>query len=313
MEQPGMAAMRHHFAPLRAFMDNPAVTEIVIQKPGEFGVEADGAWTWHVCDNLTFDRLDGMAMLAAGLTGQTLSSRTPRCSTLLPGGLRVQVARPPQVPEGTVSFTIRKRATNFVPTLEWLNDHDYFSELPQNRDWVAWWHKAVEDRKTIIISGNTGSGKTTTGEALLRAVPRDERLVVIERTPEWTTLPHRNLVMIYYGASGDGADAERAATSAVEDALRQRPDRIMIGEVRSGGEAWAYLRAEAAGHPGGIMTVHSLSAATTIDSLSLIMRQSGDAANLHDDVIRAQLKLFIGVIAHCKRNPYRMTDVIEIK
>lgn len=311
LSAPGFAAIRHHLAPFAPFMENPAVTEIVVNKPGEFGVEAGGKWSWHNAPSLTFEVLDGIGMLASTMTGQTLSLHKPRCSTILPGGLRLQIARPPRVPAGTVSLTIRKRASDFTPTIEWLGERGYFDALPKDRDWVAWWNNAVRQKKTIALAGNTGSGKTTFLEALCRAIPLDERLVLIEKTPE-VLLPHRNLVLSYYGASGDGEAAERAATEAVQDALRQRPDRILIGEIRSGGEAWAFTRASLAGHPGGIITVHAASAPGTIDALATIMRQDASGATMQDQLVRDLLGKMIDIVAHCDRNPYRLTEIMEV-
>lgn len=308
----GELALSHHLAALDTHLANPATTEIVVNRPGEFAVEAGGEWSWHEAPDLTFDRLDGIGKLAAGLTRQTLDAHTPRASSILPGGLRIQIARPPAVLDGTYSLTIRKRATDFVPTLEWLDERGYFSHLPEGKDWVSWWRDAVLSRKTIVIAGATGSSKTTFGEALIREIPLNDRLVTVEKTPEWN-LPHRNLVSMLYGSAGDGRDADRAATQCVEDSLRQRPDRILVGELRSGGEAWAYFRALLAGHPGGITTLHAESTSGAVDALAMMMRQDTSGATMADADLRKQISRTIHIIAHCSRDPYRVTAVEEIR
>ena len=166
-------------------------------------------------------------------------------------------------------------------------------------------------RKTIFIVGATGSSKTTFAEGLILEIPQDERLVTVEKTPEWN-LPHRNLVTVLYGSAGDGQAAERAATQCVEDALRQRPDRILVGELRSGGEAWACIRALLAGHPGLITTLHAQSTDGAIDTLATMLRQDTSGATMQDKDLRDLIKRGIDIVAHCARDPYRVTSVQEI-
>jgi type IV secretion system protein VirB11 len=307
----GERTLNHHLALWAEHLSNPALTEICVNKPGEYATEISGIWHWHSAPHLTFDRLDGIGKLAAGLTRQTLDNHTPRASSVLPGRLRIQIARPPAVQEGTYSLTIRKRATDFVPTLPWLAERGYFAHLPQNRDWVAWWTDAVRTRHTLLIAGAIGSSKTTFGEALIHEIPLDERIITIEKVPEWNLL-HRNWVSSLYGASGDGKAAERAATQCVEDALRQRPDRILVGELRNGGEAWAYIRAMLAGHPGGITTLHAESTAGTMDALAMMLRQDTAGSTMSDADLRALIRRSVHIIAHCARDPYRLTAVEEI-
>lgn len=318
----GEKALAHHMQWCAAAFSDARVTEVVVNRPGEFGIEASGEWSWVLSPDLTFDRLDGIGKLAAGLTRQTLDVHTPRAASILPavafgldgalGGFRIQIARPPAVMEGTYSLTIRKRATDFVPTLEWLAERGYFDALPQDRDWVAWWRNAVRTRKTVLVCAATGKGKTTFAEALAREIPLDSRIITIEKTPEWN-LPHRNLVISLYGSSGDGKAADRAATQCVEDALRQRPDRILVGELRSGGEAWAYIRALLAGHPGGITTNHADSPSRAIDALAVMLRQDTAGQTMQDADLRALIRQSVHIVAQCDNKPYRLVAVEELQ
>jgi type IV secretion system protein VirB11 len=318
---PGYRALSFHLREFAEHLRSASVTEIVVNRPGEFGVESGDTWIWFQAPRLTMDVLDGIGKLAAGLTRQTLDVHTPRCGSILPaeafgidesiGGLRIQIARPPAVLEGTYSLTIRKRATDFVPTLEWLAERGYFAHLPQDRDWVAWWRQSILTRKTALICAATGEGKTTFAEALAREIPRHDRIITIEKHPEWN-LPHRNLVSSLYGSSGDGRDADRAATQCVEDALRQRPDRILVGELRSPGEAWAYIRAMLAGHPGGITTIHAESPSLAIDALATMLRQDVAGMTMQDADLRALLKRTIHIVAQCAKRPYRLVAVEEL-
>src|SRR6185312_5745363 len=257
--QHGENTLRLLMEPLQPFLAKPGTTEIVVNKPGELGCECDGAWSWHQVAELDFEHLDAMATLAAVATSQDFGPDNPRCSSVLPGGYRVQIARPPITANGVVSITIRKRSSSFVPTLEWLNEHGCFRHLDPAVDWVEWFGSRVRAFKTFLIGGRTGSGKTSLCEALGRAIPAHERILTIEKTAE-LVLPHHGWLPQTYGYAGDGVDADRAAVLLLQDALRQRPDRIILGELRGAGEAWAFLRAIKAGHPGGLSTIHAGSA-----------------------------------------------------
>lgn len=163
----GEATLRHHLRYFEEHMRDPAVTEIVVNEPGRYAVERGGEWSWHAEPGLTFNRLDGIGMLAAGMTNQTLSPYKPRAASILPGGLRIQVMRPPAVAPGKYSLTIRKRATDFTPTLEWLHARGCFSQLDPAVDWVRWWRKSVADKRAILLTGWTGSGKAQPLDSLV--------------------------------------------------------------------------------------------------------------------------------------------------
>jgi type IV secretion system protein VirB11 len=282
-------------------------------EPGKVGLKRYGDVTWHSAPELDYGRLEAIATLAASMTGQDVSRYVPRCSTILPSDeridYRVQATLPPLAREGMIELSIRKRATDFVPTLEWLADRGYFDAL-EKRDWPSYWRGKVEACANIMIGGNTGSSKSTFMEALSRAIPEDERVITIEKTPE-LELPHTNWSALYYGYAGDGERSERAAVLCVEDSLRMAPDRILFGELRSGGEAWAYLRALMAGHPGGIATIHSLNAAGVYDAFGLMMAQDSSGGARKDEHIQKLVKRYVGVVAHCAKKPYRVTEILE--
>jgi type IV secretory pathway ATPase VirB11/archaellum biosynthesis ATPase len=222
---------------------------------------------------------------------------------------------PPAVPAGTVSLCIRRRALSFTPTLPWLAETGYFDLLDPAVDWVRYFaDEVIGKRKTVILSGGIGESKTTAAEALLRAIPLTQRLVTVEGSPEWLDLPHVNWQPLYF----DEADPE-SATKRVQDAMQSRPDWLCFQEVR-GSEAWSLLRALKIGAP-GITTVHAPTARRALDSLESMIRQSDAGRGMEADEIRAQLRQYIGVIAHCtrflptrpdERTRYRMTEMVEI-
>jgi type IV secretion system protein VirB11 len=312
---PGERTLRHLLGPLQAALSHPDTREVVVNQVGRFGVENSTGWHWEDDAALTFGRLDAIATLAAALTSQDIGPHNPTCSSRLPNGERVTICRPPVVQVGTISLTIRKRAVSFTPTLEWLDGKGYFSHLPSGRDWARWLGDAVANRRTIVLTGNTGSSKTTMGEALIRAIPAHERIVTLESTPEWVGLPQENWVPMLYAREGMER-GWRSAAECLEDALRMRPDRILMGELRTG-EAWAYLRALAAGHPGGITTCHAETAEGAFDALALMVRQSPHATGVGDADVRALLRKHVHIIGHCEKVPgdpvpYRVAHLVEV-
>ena len=131
---------------------------------------------------------------------------------------------------------------------------------------------AVAHRKTIVIAGGTGTGKTTFLNALLKEAPIEERLVLIEDTPE-IQLHHQNAVGLI-AVRGRLGEATISPADLVEASLRLRPDRIIMGEVR-GAEAISWLRAVGTGHPGSITTVHASSPDGAIEQLAMMSIAAG--------------------------------------
>ena len=131
---------------------------------------------------------------------------------------------------------------------------------------------AVRTRKNIVVSGGTSSGKTTFLNALLREVPSDERLILIEDTPE-LNVHHDNSIGLV-SVRGELGEARVTTNDLVSAALRMRPDRIVLGELR-GPEAFAFLRAVNSGHPGSMTTIHADSPQSAIEQLVMLVLHSG--------------------------------------
>lgn len=309
--RPGEKTLLALMARLMGELSDPATTELVINRPGEMMVERNGVFTTVKDPSLTYDYCYQVAVLAASMSNQDVGPAQPGCASSLPGGYRIQVCLPPIVPTGTVSLTIRKRATDFVPTLPWLQDKGYFKSLDPSVDWVAFFEDAVRRKSTIMAVGETGSGKTTFAEALIRAIPLSERLVTIEDTAEWDALPHQNRVSLFYSKGSQGSTTV-GAVDLLEYALRMRPDRILMQELRDGA-AFTFLRVLAAGHAGGISTAHALTAPKGIDALALMVRQSEAGKTIEDSDVRAMLSSYIDIIVHCDRDPFRLTEVFMVK
>jgi type IV secretion system protein VirB11 len=307
--RPGERTLRLLTEPLMPFLSQPDVTDVIIEQPGVVGVERQ--FTFHDVPELDFEHLDALCTLAAVWTHQDFGPYNPSCSSALPQGYRVQLTRPPVTAAGTISIVIRKRAA-FVPTLPWLAEHGAFKYLDTTVDWVEWFTSRIRARKTFLIGGDTGSGKTTFTESCLRAIPLNERILTIEKTAEFADLPHRSWLPQYYGYRGDGELSEGAAVQLLEGILRQRPDRIIFGELRSAGEAFGYIRSLKAGHAGSITTIHSGSARGTIDSLAVMAAGNSSLKGMGIEHIRAEITAHVNILVHCDRNPYRVTEVVEL-
>ena len=204
---------------------------VVVNRVGEIGAEIAGQWHWKEDTSLTFDALDAIATLAAFNSGQDISPSHPLCGATLPGGERIQICRPPAT-RNTISLAIR-RPPSFRPTIEHLAGKGLFDQqevgptavlakIAGNRAELL--AHAVATRKNILLAGATGSGKTTLARALIELIPLNERLITIEDTAEWTNLPHRNRVALFY-SKGDQGAAKIKSEELIEASLRM--DRIV--------------------------------------------------------------------------------------
>jgi type IV secretion system protein VirB11 len=159
-----------------------------------------------------------------------------------------------------------------------------------------------------LISGATGSGKTTFAKGLIKLIPAQERLITIEDARE-LSVPHRNVVHLLYAKDGQGI-ARIGAKDLLESALRMRPDRILLQELRDG-TAFFYLRNVNSGHPGSITTIHADSAALAFEQLTLLVKESEGGRDLARDDIRALLHLVVDIVVQMRRveGRFRVTEV----
>jgi type IV secretion system protein VirB11 len=280
--------LRSFLAPLADALAREDVTDIFINRPGEIWLETLGGGLERQdhpkLDELTLARL---ARQIAALTHQGISREHPLLSATLPDGSRIQVVSPPAT-RGPLVLAIRKHIAPKMALADYLAAGAFanasFAPLRQpgmvsgNKDVrdpqhaAALLAEAVRERKNILVSGGTSTGKTTFLNALLAEVPRDERLIIIEDTPELSA-PHENQVGLIAVRGGMG-EAKVSADDLVGASLRMRPDRIILGELR-GIEALAFLRAVNSGHPGSMTTIHADSPESAMDQLALLVLQAG--------------------------------------
>lgn len=295
---------------LRPILIDRGVTELCINRPGEAYVETRAGWHCIPLPFATFDWCVSLAKLVANSTKQRVDAESPLLSAALPGGERIQLVLPPATTPGAVAITIRRSADE-VWTLDELADRGIFRatrrpgeapdeteakllKLLDERDYRAFMRLAVASRKNILVSGPTGSGKTTFTKALIRAIAGDERLITIEDARELVLDRHPNHVRLFYSKDDQGL-ARVTPKQLLEACLRMKPDRILLAELR-GEEAFDYLRNVNSGHPGSITSIHAASAELAFEQLVLLVKQSRAGQELAREEIKNLLYLLIDVV-----------------
>ncbi|HEV7775879.1 MAG TPA: P-type DNA transfer ATPase VirB11 [Luteibacter sp.] len=305
---------------VREFMASADVTEICINRPGELYLESRGGWRRVEVPTLTFDRARQFctAIVNESNTGQRITDTDPVVSLTFPTGQRAQFVIPPAVEAGKVSITIRLPSKHtkslaqyqedgfFDEILEGENtigEHDLeLLELRRERRYGDFFRKAVLNKKNIVVSGATGSGKTTFMKSLVQHIPADERLVTIEDARE-LFIDQPNVVHLLYSKGGQSA-SNVTAKSCMEACLRMKPDRIILAELR-GDESFYFIRNCASGHPGSITSCHSGSTEQTWDQLALMVKASTEGAGLEFATIKRLLMMTIDIVVHIKAHAGR--------
>jgi type IV secretion system protein VirB11 len=314
------SSLEHYLVPLRPLLDDERVTELCINRPHEAFIESDTGWRREALPFASFDWCFALARLIANYTRQRITADEPLLSATLPSGERIQVVLPPAAEDGTVSITIRRPASA-IWTLEQLQAKGMFDAvaaspaaasgsrdatvcelacLLADSDHVAFLRRAVQLRQNILLSGATGSGKTTISKALILEVPSDERLITIEDVKELSLRNQPNHVRLFYSHGGQGLAAVTAG-QLLASAKRQRPDRVFVSELRTGDEVYDYLVSVNSGHPGSITSVHADSAEMAFVALAQLLKRSeaGRGMSTREGIELAQLS--IDVVVQCRR------------
>lgn len=302
-------------APLQDAMERPDVTDIFINRPGELWLETGGGIERHDNPDLDDAALWQLARQIAAASDQGISREHPLLAATLPSGARVQICAPPAT-RGHVTVAIRKHEVPDLTLADYEADgafsrvgHAALAQQAIDQDLAAlladgdvkgFLRDAVRSRKSILISGGTATGKTTLLNALLKEASLDERLVLIEDTPE-IQIVHPNAVGLV-AVRGKLGEASVSSADLLEAALRMRPDRIIMGEIR-GVEALSYLRAVNTGHPGSISTIHASSPSGAVEQLALIVGQS--ATDLRRSETISYIQSTIDVIVQLSRSEGR--------
>jgi pilus assembly protein CpaF len=275
--------------PIAHLITDPEVSEIMVNGARSIFVEREGRVMAVPDLHLDERNLRVAVKNIARALGDDISEEQPILDARLEDGSRVAAVFPPCSLGGT-TLTIRKFQQRFF-TAEELVRAGMMSDgiLMQIR-------RAVERNHTILISGGTSTGKTTLLNAISAYLPAEDRLVVIEDTAE-LHLAQRNIVRLE--ARREQRDVKAVTIrDLLRAALRHRPDRIIVGEVR-GSEAYDLLEALNTGHAGSLSTIHANSAPQALNRLASCVSQSG--VDLPYDVIRQQIDACVQLVIHLHR------------
>ena len=312
-------------APLAAALGRADVTDVYVNRPGELWLETEHGVERHEDPRLDDEALWRLSRQIAAATDQGISREHPLLAATLPSGARVQVCAPPAT-RGHVCLAVRKHvvpdlvlddyvaAGAFARVGEYSLSRSAIDEALKAQldsgDVRGFLAAAVGARKSILISGGTSTGKTTLLNALLKETPSEERIVLIEDTPE-VQLDHANAVGLV-AVRGRLGEASVSAADLLEAALRLRPDRIIMGEIR-GAEALSFLRAVNTGHPGSITTIHASSPDGAIEQLALIAAQTG--TTIGRDELKAYMRSVLDIIVQLGRADGKrlVTDIQLLK
>lgn len=293
-------------APLAPWLSRDDITDIWINRENEIWFETlGGGISCERVEGLDEATLGRLARQIAAHGAQGISRAQPLLAASLPDGSRVQVVAPPATRSGHV-IAIRKHVSPDLSLDQW-GEAGAFDGLASGKarmetaitnrligpdEAPAVLRDAVRERRNILVSGGTSSGKTTFLNALLAEIPAEERLVLIEDTEE-LRLQHENAIGLI-AARGAMSEAEVSAEDLLIAALRLRPDRIILGELR-GAEAFTFLRAVNTGHPGSMTTIHADTPMRAIEQLVLLVLQAGSRLG-RDDVrhyVRESIDVFV--------------------
>ena len=287
---------------LQELLEDPQISEIMVNGPKHIFVEKEGrllAWEGELESE---ERLEDIIQQIVSKVNRVVNEAHPVVDARLEDGSRINAVLPPIALDGA-ALTIRKFSA--VPyDMARLTEQGSICE-----EAVSCMRQLVRSGYNIIISGGTGSGKTTFLNALSGYIQADERVITIEDSAELQIQGLKNLVrleMRLENVEGKGAVTMR---DLIKTALRMRPDRLVIGEVRDGGAALDMLIAMNTGHDGSLTTIHSNSAADCISRLETLVLTE---AEMPLAAVRRQIVSAVDLIVHLGRLRDRSRKVLEI-
>jgi pilus assembly protein CpaF len=285
--------------PVELLLRDPAVTDVMVNAPGEVWVERDGRLARTDVRFPDAAAVHAAILRVIGPLGLRLDRAQPSVDARLPDGSRLHALLPPLSPAGP-ALTIRK----FAAVAHTWEDLAATGAAPA--EVAALLRDAVAARRAMVVCGRTGTGKTTLLNLLLGAVGADERVIVIEDAPELRPrCPH--VLRLETRPPNAEAAGEVTIRDLVRQALRMRPDRIVVGEVR-GGELVDVLQALATGHEGCMTTVHARAA----DEALVRLEGMALLAGLPLAAARAQLEVGIDLLVVCSRGPDGRRGVVQV-
>jgi pilus assembly protein CpaF len=289
--------------PIEHLIRDDSISEIMVNGPNRIFIEREGVLE-QVADLALSEKSLMVAIKnIARRLGDDVSEAKPILDSRLPDGSRVAAVIPPCSVHG-VTLTVRKFSSRHFTVEDLLRMGTLDGELATQLQ------SYVHDRKNILISGGTGTGKTTLLNALCRFIPDEDRILLIEDTSE-IRLDKPNFVR--FGARQAQPDLPAITIrDLLKASLRHRPDRIILGEIR-GGEAFDLLQLLNTGHSGTLSTVHASSAAQALARFTSCVLQSG--IELPYRAIKSNIADSLNVLIQLERRPGKrfVSEVLEIR
>lgn len=274
---------------LQVLLDNPSITEIMVNGPQRIYIEENGRLA---LTDLSFENRQHLVQVICrffGRANKLINETSPIAGMRLADGSRIHAVLPPAAPDGPC-LSIR-RFTGIKPNLQSLIERQTISQTAA--DYLV---NAVRNKQSIFVSGGTGTGKTTFLNALSAYIPPQERIITIEDSPE-LNLKLGNVVRLESRQAGPSGQGEVTLEDLIKSSLRLRPDRIIVGEIR-GGEALEMIQAMSTGHPGSMSTGHGNSCQEMVDRICLLMLIN---SHLPWEAVRRLTATALDLIVHLER------------
>jgi pilus assembly protein CpaF len=292
------------YGPLEPYLRDPEISEIMVTGTEMFHIERRGLLEEVPASFLDEAHLRRVIDKIAASVGRRIDEASPMVDARLPDGSRVNAVIPPIALNGS-TLSIRKFSATPLLSQDLIDYGTFSAELCDFLD------KCIKGRLSVVISGGTGSGKTTTLNVLSGFIPDNERILTVEDVAE-LRLNQRHVVSLEARPANIENQGEITIRSLVRNALRMRPDRIVVGEIRDGA-ALDMLQAMNTGHDGSITTLHSNSPRDTLSRLETMVMMAG--MELPVRVIREQIASAVDLIVHQSRlrdGTRRITHVSEV-
>lgn len=308
--------------PIKPFLDNSNVSEILINKPGEVWIEEFGKLTPHNIEEMDLGLMRKLFRLVSNENKQnpTISADNPMLSGSLLDGSRIQLVHPPVAGNFTLSI---RRKTVLNRTLKDYADDKYYQhmtyanvndalhnltnedshllELYHAKKWEDFIIYALKYKKNIVLSGATSSGKTTFLNAMMKEIDSDDRIITLEDTREIET-PHRNQVNLVAKKLTSANELMQLVNfqDLIQACLRLRPDRIIMGEIR-GKEIIDFISAASTGHEGAITTIHANSPMVAFMRM-VQMYKLNNVPSMSDQDILREIKSTVDVVIQINKS-----------
>nr|WP_202560467.1 CpaF family protein [Alcanivorax sp. DP30] len=289
------------FGPLEPLLDDPRINDILVNGPDNVFIEVAGVLQKAQVRFINDDHVTRVIRRMLAPLGRRLDESSPMVDARLPDGSRVNAIIPPLALNGP-SISIRKFTRNHLSAEEMIQSGSLTQAC---LDTLI---TAVETRRNIIISGGTGTGKTTMLNLISQYIPREERILTIEDSAE-LVLNHPHVVSLETRPANTEGKGKVTARELVVNSLRMRPDRVILGEVRSN-EIIELLQAMNTGHEGSMSTIHANSTRDALVRIETLLAVSGYEAS--EKAIGRLIGSALDVIIQLERLPDGRRRVSEV-